>query len=48
MFALHDVEGFEDEKEGVTRTEDVRRAMKYAAITTDLKRSQNQRLTILV
>ena len=30
MFAVHDLEGFEDEKEGVMRTEEVRRAMKYA------------------
>ena len=29
MFMARDVEGFEDEKEGVMRTEDVRRAMKY-------------------
>jgi hypothetical protein len=29
VFAVHDVEDFEDEKEGVMRTEDVRRAMKY-------------------
>ena len=28
MFALEEIEGFEDEKEGVMRTEDVRRAMK--------------------
>lgn len=28
MFATNDVEGFEDEKEGGMRTEDVRRAMK--------------------
>lgn len=28
MFAQHDVEAYEDEKEGVIRTEDVRRAMK--------------------
>ncbi len=30
MFAARDVDGFEDEKEGVMRIEDVRRAMKYA------------------
>lgn len=29
MFAVNDVEGFEDDKEGAMRTEDVRRAMKY-------------------
>lgn len=29
MFAVHDIEGFEEEGEGVIRTEDVRRAMKY-------------------
>jgi hypothetical protein len=29
MFAVHDIEEFEDEKEGVMRTENVRRAMKY-------------------
>lgn len=29
MFALKDVENYEDEKEGVIRTDDVRRAMKY-------------------
>lgn len=29
MFAVHDIEEFRDEKEGVMRTEDVRRAMKY-------------------
>jgi len=28
MFAQHDVDAYEDEKEGVIRTEDVRRAMK--------------------
>jgi hypothetical protein len=28
MFAQHDVEAYEDEKEGVIRTEDVGRAMK--------------------
>jgi hypothetical protein len=28
MFAQHDIEAYEDEKEGVIRTEDVRRAMK--------------------
>jgi hypothetical protein len=31
MFAVHDIEEFEDEKEGVMRTGDVRRAMKYLA-----------------
>ena len=28
MFAQHDVENYEDEKEGVIRTDDVRRCMK--------------------
>lgn len=36
MFALQNVQGYEDEKEGVIRTEDVRRAMKCVLASVTL------------
>jgi len=33
MFRLEDVKDYEDEKEGVIRTEDVRRAMKSVTLS---------------
>jgi hypothetical protein len=43
MFAQHNIEAYEDEKEGVIRTEDVRRAMKYVLAEVTLTVSQAYR-----
>jgi hypothetical protein len=43
MFAHHDVDAYEDKKEGVIRTEDVRRAMKCVLAGVILTTSQAYR-----